>query len=105
MTGTGTGTDAMTPGRPVDGAPAGMTGALRTMTGVTLVAALIGLLPGGVGRAGGLAAIAAVVSAPLLRLCWLVLHWARRRDLRFAGVALGLLAVVGAGAAIAALTS
>ena len=47
--------------------------------------------------------VVAVVSVPLLRVGWLVHRWRQERDGRFVAIGLALLAVVAAGAALAAL--
>lgn len=61
------------------------------------------LLPGRAGVAAAWAAVVCVVSAPLARVGWLGFRWIRRRDLRYAAIAFGLLAVVAAGGVLAVL--
>ena len=78
---------------------------LRLATRITLVAALAGtVIPGDTGRWASAAAVGLVIAAPLLRVSWLAYRWWRWGDRLFASVAASLLAVVGAGAAIALLT-
>jgi len=78
---------------------------LRLATRITLVAALAGtVIPGDTGRRASAAAVGLVIAAPLLRVSWLAYRWWRWGDRLFASVAASLLAVVGAGAAIALLT-
>jgi len=47
------------------------------------------------------AMVTLLVAAPVVRVVWLARRWLHKGDLRFAAAALGLLAVVGTGAAIA----
>jgi hypothetical protein len=47
------------------------------------------------------AAVAVLLVVPLIRVAWLAIRWFRRGDLRFALVALGVLAVVATGALLA----
>ena len=78
---------------------------LRLATRITLVAALAGtVIPGDTGSRASAAAVGLVIAAPLLRVSWLAYRWWRWGDRLFASVAASLLAVVGAGAAIALLT-
>ncbi|QGG95333.1 hypothetical protein [Actinomarinicola tropica] len=73
---------------------------LRALYVLAFALALAGVvLPGEAGDAAGTALVATLVAAPVLRIAWLLVRWIRRRDLRFAAVAFGLLVVIGAGAA------
>jgi uncharacterized membrane protein YczE len=77
--------------------------ALTWLTRLILVAAASGaVLPSRVGTAFATAAVAAVVAAPLVRVAWLIHRWRQEHDRRFVLVGLALLAVVGIGAALAA---
>ena len=58
-------------------------------------------LPGEVGHASGVACIAVLISAPILRVLWLTVSWAREGDRRFAAFGGALLAVVAVGSALA----
>lgn len=79
---------------------------LQAAAVAVLVLGLAGaVLPGDAGTAAGTAAVAAVVATPLLRVAYLALRWARRRDRRFSAAAVGLLLVVGSGALLALTTS
>ncbi len=78
--------------------------ALRVVSIVSFVLAALSVVsPGRLAVLAGVAAVGLVTAAPLLRVVWLVVRWAQERDWRFVVTALGLLAVVGAGATIAAL--
>jgi hypothetical protein len=69
------------------------------------VLAAVGLaLPGQAGIGVAIAAVVVVVGAPLVRVVWLVVAWARSGDTRFVLVGVGLLLVITAGG-IVALTS
>ncbi|MEI2698885.1 MAG: hypothetical protein V9E94_11230 [Microthrixaceae bacterium] len=72
---------------------------------VAVLAAGGALLPGGVGRWSGAAAIVVLVTAPLVRVVWLVRRWMSRGDPRFAAVGCGVLAIIAAGVVLAALSS
>lgn len=52
----------------------------------------------------GWAAVTVVGVVPVLRVGWLAVRWAQRRDWLFAGLAAALVAVIAAGAALAAIT-
>ena len=47
-------------------------------------------------------AIGLIIAAPLVRLCWLMHRWRQEHDRRFVLAGLGVLAIVTAGAALAA---
>ena len=79
--------------------------ALRGATIATFVLAIVGLTPGRVGDVAGAIAVGMVVAAPLLRVLWLMIRWARARDARFAAMAAALLVIVLGGAALAAASS
>jgi hypothetical protein len=69
------------------------------------VLAAVGLaLPGQAGIDVAIAAAAVVVGAPLVRVVWLVVAWARSGDIRFVLIGVVLLLVITAGG-IVALTS
>lgn len=71
---------------------------LRSLYALAIAFAAGGVfLPGAAGRASGTALVTTLVAAPALRVAWLAMRWVRRRDLRFAMVALVLLVVVGVG--------
>ena len=77
---------------------------LTWTTRLVLVVALVSVvLPGDVRRAVAVAACAAVVAGPLLRVAWLVFRWHQEHDRRFVAAGAGLLVVVGTGATLAAL--
>lgn len=78
--------------------------ALTWTTRVVLAAGLLTLvLPGTAGVAVATAVVAVVVATPLLRVAWLVWRWHQEHDRRFVTIGLVLLAVIGAGAALAAI--
>lgn len=75
---------------------------LRFAYAVALTLALAAvLLPGDAGIAAGVALMTTLIAAPALRVTWLATRWVHRRDLRYAGVAVALLAVMAAGAVAA----
>lgn len=72
---------------------------LRVLYVIAFALALGGvLLPGELGDAAGAGLVTMLIAAPVLRIAWLAARWVRRRDLRFAAVAVGLLVVIGVGA-------
>lgn len=82
--------------------------AIQRLTIVALVpavgAAVLALvLPGTAGTAAGAVMVGVLVAAPVLRVAWLAVRWARRGDIRFTLVASGLLTVILAGSVIALL--
>lgn len=81
---------------------------VRALGWVVVVAAglaALGLaLPGRVGLDVATAAVVVVVAAPLLRVLWLIVAWARTGDWRFVWIGVALLTVVATGFAIALLT-
>lgn len=77
----------------------GLTWVMRV---VLVLGALSAPVPGDAGRALATAAVAIVIAVPLLRVAWLVLRWSQERDPRFIAAGVGLLALVGLGAALAA---
>ncbi len=80
----------------------GLVNLLRVGAAAALGLGLLGAtVPGDAGIALATAAVAAVVALPLLRVAWLAVRWARKDDLRFAGLAVALLAVVGGGVVLA----
>jgi len=69
---------------------------------LTFVLALGGaFLPGTIGTVCGTACIAVLIAAPVVRVTWLVVDWIRARDLRFALLGSGLLAVLMIGGTLA----
>lgn len=58
-------------------------------------------IPGTVGTASAVACVAMLVSAPVLRVAWLTVDWARIGDRRFAALGGVLLAVLVASAVVA----
>ena len=77
---------------------------MRVAAIVAFVLAAFGaLVPGTAGRAAAGAVVAFIVAVPLVRVLSLGVHWFRQGDRRFAGVAFGLLLIVGAGSLIATL--
>lgn len=76
---------------------------LWTTRSLFVLAITGGLAPGAAGRSLAVAAAAVVAAVPLLRVVWLVVRWAQESDRRFVAVGAGLLAVVAAGATLAAL--
>lgn len=81
--------------------------ALATYLRVALVIAMVlgttaALLPDDWGeRAAGRAMVVVLIAAPIGRIVWLLVRWVRRRDWRFAGAAVALLAVLGVAFALA----
>ncbi len=71
------------------------------LVAVLVAAAVAALLPDEAGSTAGALMVALLVAAPLVRVAWLGIRWARKGDRRFALVAAGLLAVVAAGTAVA----
>jgi hypothetical protein len=77
---------------------------LTWTTRAVLAAALLGAArPGRGGTAVAVVVVGVVIATPLLRVAWLVWRWHQEHDRRFVGVGTALLAVIGAGAALAAL--
>lgn len=67
---------------------------LRAALVLAALAAVVELLVPAEGRTtAGRVMVGVLVLAPLGRVLWLAVRWARRRDVRFALVALALLAV------------
>lgn len=77
---------------------------LHVATLAMFVAALLGLVPGPVGTAGAVGAVAVAIGTPVLRVALLAVRWARRGDTRFAGLAGGLVLVVASGSVVALVT-
>lgn len=76
---------------------------LAWLTRLVFVAGVLGaVLPGSAGIAVATAAVVAVVAAPLARIGWLTFRWTQEHDRRFVVLGAALLAVVAAGAALAA---
>lgn len=74
---------------------------LRAAGVLSFVLAVVGLVPGTAGRLGRGALLAMLVGTPLVRALWLAIRWARRGDLRFASVAVAVVAITTAGAFLA----
>jgi hypothetical protein len=74
---------------------------LGSLMQVALVVAFLlalggAFLPGTAGRISGTICVAVLISAPILRVLWLTVSWAREGDRRFAifgGILLAVLAV------------
>jgi hypothetical protein len=80
----------------------GIVNLLRVGTAAALVLGVLGaVLPGDAGTATATAAVGVVAGVPLVRVAWLAARWARKGDVRFAGLAVALLAVIGLGVGIA----
>lgn len=80
---------------------------LRALRAATVTAAVLAalavVLPDPAGSYAGGAAVAVLIAAPLLRVAWLAVRWARRNDVRFALAAAGLLALAGLGPVLVSL--
>lgn len=77
---------------------------LTWLTRLVILAGVLGaVLPGRAGIATATGAVAAIVAAPLGRVAWLTFRWSQEHDRRFELLGAVLLAVVAAGAALAAL--
>lgn len=74
---------------------------LHVATLLVFVAAVVGLLPGPLGTAGAVGAVTVAIVAPVLRVGWLAVRWARRGDAHFAICAAGLVLVVLSGSVVA----
>jgi hypothetical protein len=67
-------------------------------TSVLVLSTVATLLPGPAGDGLGVAVVAAIVAAPLVRVAWLVFRWWQEGDRRFVVTGAALLAIVGIGA-------
>lgn len=75
---------------------------LRVGLVVAFVLALAGaFVPGAVGTASAVTCVALLIAAPVLRVGWLTVDWARQRDRRFAALGGVLLGVLVASAVVA----
>jgi hypothetical protein len=75
---------------------------LRVASLVALVLAATGaLVPGSVGRFAAGGAVATLVSAPLIRVLWLAVRWARKGDWRFSAAAVAVVGIALSGALLA----
>lgn len=91
-------------GRALDTPIRGMATGLRTAVLLAFALAVAGaLVPGRAGRVAAACMMSLIVAVPLIRVFALGVHWLRAGDRRFAGAALGLLAIVGTGALVAML--
>ena len=83
----------------------GMQRLATTMQVMLVVAFLFALggafLPGAVGTVSGSLCVALLISAPILRVLWLTVSWARVGDRRYASFGGILLAVLAVGSALA----
>lgn len=82
---------------------------LATLMQVALVVAFLlalggAFLSGEAGRVSGTLCVAVLISAPILRVLWLTVSWARDADRRFALFGGVLLAVLAVGSALAFLS-
>ena len=78
---------------------------LRRAVIVTAACAALGLaLPGRAGLDVATGAVVVIIAAPLLRVVWLIVAWARSGDWRFVRIGCGLLAVVAIGSGVAIVT-
>ena len=69
---------------------------------ITFAFALGGaFLPGSIGQVSGTACIVILITAPVVRVGWLVVDWVRQGDKRFALLGSALLVVLAASGAIA----
>ena len=74
---------------------------LRVAGALSLVLAVAGLVPGDAGRIARGLLLAMLIATPLVRALWLALRWARRGDVRFASVAIAVVAITCTGAFLA----
>lgn len=75
---------------------------VRVLLGVAFASALVGaFVPGRVGAAAAVVCVAVLVAAPVLRVGWLTVGWARQGDRRFAVYGGVLLTVLLAGGVVA----
>jgi hypothetical protein len=74
---------------------------LRAVGVLTFVLSCTALLPGDIGRAARGGVLALLIAAPLGRVAWLAARWARRGDVRYMAVALGVMSIVGLSALVA----
>jgi hypothetical protein len=77
----------------------------RTVVVAAVLAAAGLLVPGRAGDDVAGAAVAVVVAAPLLRVVWLEVAWARTGDRRFVAVGAVLLLVIATGTVLALLSA
>jgi ABC-type sulfate transport system permease subunit len=77
-------------------------GFLRAGTVAVAAASLAALLlPDEASHAAAITMVSALVVVPITRVAWLAVRWLALGDRRFAGEAIGLLAIVACGAALA----
>lgn len=76
-----------------------------TMQGALVLAFALALggafVPGPVGHVSGVLCVALLISAPILRVAWFTVEWARSGDRRFAALGCVLLGVLATGAVLA----
>lgn len=88
----------------LDGVPRGVAAMVRVATVLALAAAVVGTVTKGrLSSIFGGVAVGLVIAAPLVRVAMLGARWTHIHDRRFAVAAFALLAVTGAGAALALL--
>ncbi|MCD9624362.1 hypothetical protein [Rhabdothermincola salaria] len=79
-----------------------LAGIFRVALGLAFVLALGGaFLPGRAGTASAVAALVVLAGAPVVRVAWLTIDWARTGDRRFALVGGALLVVLATGGIVA----
>jgi hypothetical protein len=76
-------------------------GVLRGVGILTFVLSCTALLPGDLGRLARGSMLALLIAAPLGRVGWLAVRWARRGDVRYTAVALGVMSIVALSAVVA----
>jgi uncharacterized protein HemY len=95
-------TETSPPPHPLVGRQRWLIVALRVAVAVAaMLAAAAVAVPGELGENLGYAVVTLIIAAPVARVVWLAIRWIRRGDLRFAGVAGLVLAVVATAALLA----
>ena len=90
-----------TPFNPRTGRQRHLSAFLQAATYAVFAAALVGVLvPGEVGESVAVVMVGLLIATPLIRNLWLALRWLHKGDLRFAALAVALLALVAVGALI-----
>lgn len=91
-----------TPGHPLIGRQRRLLVALRGGVAALALLAVGGLLlPGDARTWSATAVLVALIGTPTVRVAWLGARWLRRGDLRFAAVAVAVLAVLATAAVVA----
>lgn len=75
----------------------------RVLVACVVLSVAAAISPDPYGRWFGVGVVALLVAAPPARVLWLVARWFRRGDRRYALVGCGVLGVIAAGVALAAL--